>query len=114
MLVVSGWVELLADGLIFANIVMSDGDVRLTRSLVINQDCSWQVQTEGKRLTCSSLPLSGLPQSACSAADVQSIIAFVASCTLCPGNNDEKFTPLIAPRKGNFMNSSGDYKYNIM
>ena len=70
----AGWVELLADGLIFANIIMSDGDVCLTRSLVIHQDCSWQVQTEGKRLTCSSLPLSSLPQSASSVADVQSIL----------------------------------------
>lgn len=100
--------ELVADGLILANITMHDGNVCLTRSLVIHQDCSWQVQTEGKRLTCSSSMLSVLPQVVSSVADVQNIITFIDSCTTCAGNDDEKFTPLIAARKGAFMDASGN------
>ena len=42
-------------------------------------------------------------------SDIKTVLHYVDSCSICMGNGDEKFKPLVSSRKGNFMDTSGTY-----
>jgi hypothetical protein len=52
--------------------------------------------------------LSSLPNPIQHADDLVSLTHCVDSCTLCVGNNDEAFIPLVERRKGDFRDPSGN------
>ena len=52
--------------------------------------------------------LSLLPNPIQHTDDLASIIHCVDSCTLCIGNNDEAFTPLVERHKGDFRDPRGN------
>ena len=109
---VTGWIEVTAEmstGEMFFSKVeeRGDGAPQLTCGLVVHQDFFWHVHVKEQKLTTCSPPLSTMPQVISSVADVGDILEFINSCVTCSGNNDDKYAPLIASRKGNFMNASG-------
>ena len=105
-----GWIEVPAEStgeMFFSKMNKEDGDLQLVCSVVIHQDLVWHVCVKGQKLTTCSPPLSSLPQVISSVADVRDLLKFIHSCDICSGNSDEKYAPLVASRKGNFMNASG-------
>ena len=99
----------MSSGQIFLSKVeeRGDGNPQLARSLVIHHDLSWHLCCMGHKLTTCSPPLSSMAAVISSLAEIREILEYVDSCVTCSGNADEKFIPLIAPRKGVFMNASG-------
>ena len=39
--------------------------------------------------------------------NLKRLIDIIDACSVCTGNNDEKYMPLVIARKGNFMNITG-------
>ena len=85
----------------------TSGDFQISMSLVVNIDMSWEVTVLGSKLPSSCAILSSLPQIIGSMSHIKSILAYVDSCSVCIGNNDEKFHSLVTSRDGDFMDSSG-------
>ena len=112
----TGWIEVPAEvsagEMFFSKMNERDGDPELVCSVVIHQDLVWRVCVKGKKLTTCSPPLSSMPQVISSVADVRDLLEFIHSCAICSGNSDDKYGPLVASRKGNFMNASGMILYN--
>ena len=89
-------------------------DPQISISMIICIDLSWHVRVHGHMLHASCPPLSSLPQTITSVDNVRRVLKYLNSCTVCIGNSDEKYIPLIRPRKGNFMNIAGNFKVNIL
>ena len=71
---------------------------------------SWEVTVQGYKMPCNCDVLSSLPQTIGSMSDVKTILEFVDSCSVCEGNDDEKYHCLVASKRdGNFMDCSGMY-----
>jgi len=83
----------------------SSGDIHTPLAVTVNVDLSWEATILG--LPCS-IVFSSLPQVIKSVPDVEAILEFVDSCTLCVGNADEKFGLLVSSREGRFMDISGE------
>ena len=54
---------------------------------------------------------STLPQTIAFMTDLKQVIDFIDACSVCIGNNDQKYAPLVIARKGNFMDVTGMYMY---
>ena len=76
-------------------------------SVTINGDMSWEATVLGTKLLPSSETFSSLPQVVRVVADIETVLNFVNSCSVCVGNPDEKYEPLVSCSKGKFMDSSG-------
>ena len=85
--------------------------VRITRTLSVNDDFSWNVVAVGKQLSSTSDLLSTMPQSVSCVRDVLLVIEFLDSLVPCPGNEDKKFLLLITSRNGSFLSASGEYTH---
>ena len=88
-------------------------DPQISISMIICIDLSWHVRVLGLTLHASCPPLLSLPQTITSVDNVRCVLKYLNSYTVCIGNSDEKYSPLIRPRKGNFMNIAGNFKINI-
>ena len=53
--------------------------------------------------------LSSLPNPIQRADDLVSIVHCVDSCSVCIGNDDEDFTPLVDHHRGDFRNTTGEF-----
>jgi len=83
------------------------GDIHTPLVVTVNVDLSWEATVLGiKLLPCSSV-FSALPQVIKAVTDIEAVLNFVDSCTLCMGNDDEKFEPLVSSREGRFMDING-------
>ena len=83
-----------------------EGIPRLERSLAIHDNLSWNIYIFDQKFSPSdevSTLLSTLPETITFMTDLQQIINFVDGCSVCIGNNDQKYAPLVIARKGNFM-----------
>ena len=112
-----GWIETTSQtctsGVTFAKVEggRESCPVRITRTLSVNDDFSWNVVAVGKRLSSTSDLLSTMPQSVSCVRDVLLVIEFLDSLVPCPGNEDKKFLPLITSRNGSFPSASGEYTH---
>ncbi len=82
---------------------------------------SWREHSDTQRsfLACScewlqstysnNPELSMKRQVIASVTDVQEIIDFLDSCTVCGGNDDAKYAALVTHRNGTFADVSGTY-----
>lgn len=77
-------------------------------NLKIHSDFTWTLHSLRKPIdTSSCTALQTLPLLLNSVASVGSITDTLESCTICPGNDDEKFTEIARVRKGIFKDPSG-------
>jgi len=82
----------------------SSGDIHIPLVVTVNVDLPWEATVLGtKLLPCSSVFLS-LPQVIGTVTDIEAVLNFVDSCSLCVGNPDEKFGRLVS---GRFMDIDG-------
>ena len=81
--------------------------VSITRSIAVSSDLTWHIAVNGNVLTTTATYFSALPQKIVSLQDLLSTFECVDSLASCVGNDDDKFIPLIAARKGSFQNPSG-------
>ena len=77
--------------------------------MTINTDMSWEASVQGHKLLSRCDMFSSLPQVVRTVSDIKTVLHYVDSCSICMGNGDEKFEPLVSSRKGNFMDTSGTY-----
>lgn len=85
----------------------TSGNFQLSLSVTINADMSWEASVQGHKLLSSCDVFLSLPQVVRTVSDIKTVLHYVDSCSICMGNDDKKFEPLVSSRKGNFMNSSG-------
>ena len=79
----------------------------IARSMVVSSDLTWHIAVNENVLPTTSTYFSALPQKIASLQDLLSTLECVDSLSSCVGNDDDKFIPLIAARKGSFRNPSG-------
>ena len=114
-----GWFDVTAnidDGPLLLSMIAADDNSEIptvSRTLVVQQDFSWAVHVEGKQLNYHAPQLSTMPQLVVSIANIRDVITYLDSCTLCCGNEDDKYTALVEPRKGSFMNAAGIWLHFI-
>ena len=83
------------------------GNFQMPLSVMINGDMSWEATVLGTKLLPSSEMFSSLPQVVRAVTDIETALNFVDCCSICVGNPDEKYEPLVSCRNGKFMDSSG-------
>jgi hypothetical protein len=75
-------------------------------SLHISSELHWNVRIGGVMIEADIL--NALPRTLSSAASLVEVINTLESCHFCVGNDDEKYHPIQAARKGVFMNATGE------
>lgn len=73
------------------------------------EDLAWSLQIGQHRIDSHSKQLGALPQTLLSPTDVKRSIDGLESLHFCTGNEDARYFPLQAARKGVFKDSSGPY-----
>ena len=72
------------------------------------EDLKWSLQLPSQQLSPStSLVLKHLPEAVTSVFVLRSVLMFLDQCTICQGNPDPKFVPIVAHSKGIFKDRSG-------
>ena len=86
------------------------GQQQLKCSFMIEvfEDLKWLLQLPSELSPCTSLVLQHLPEFIVSLLDLRSILTFLDQCTVCQGNPDPKFAPIVAHSKGVFRDRSGE------
>ncbi len=100
----------MVDRLVISKIELHGESATITRSLTILEDFSWSISAFGQKVPC----FAGFPDKITTMTGVCAVISHLDACITCVGNSDEKFKCLIEERKGNFMDSSGMYAFNIV
>ena len=77
-------------------------------SVTVDFDFSWCLRIGEKQLFSSTSSLASLPSSISSVVALTAVLDFIDSCSICTGNQDPKYAPLIAVRKGVFMDVTGN------
>jgi hypothetical protein len=105
-----GWVDASKEATAAVHIYAkfrADQSGALSRSVVVHGDLHWHVCVDDKTVLSSLELFSTLPQTICSAQDMQAVLLCVDSLENCCGNEGEKFQVLIDRKKGVFMNATG-------
>ena len=103
-----GWVDATCPGksISFLKLEPDDaGDFRLTLSLKVNHDRTWEVVVTD--LSLNPDIFSSLPKVVATLRDLKLILSSLDNMVFCCGNNDAKYDVLIVNRKGIFMDQSG-------
>ena len=83
------------------------GNFQVSISVAVNADMSWEANVLGHKLLSGYGVFSSLPKIVRTVSDFKTVLHFTESCSICMGNDNNKFELLVASRKGNFMDSSG-------
>jgi hypothetical protein len=76
-------------------------------SVSVHEDSSWLLHVHGNLIQQHSLSMPQVPSLLDSVSTLESVLLFLSSCSICCGNCDEAYSPLIESRKGKFVDSSG-------
>ena len=77
-------------------------------TLEILSDMKWLIQLPNGSLSQENSPvLENLPKKIATLKDLAFILSFLDDCTLCKGNSDSKFAPIVAQHKGIFKDRTG-------
>lgn len=96
-----------SDDVYISKLGIDEGNVQLALSIVIHNDLSWHARANGCKVPSNNPEFSSKQQVIASVTDVQEIIDFLDSCTVCGGNADTKYAALVAKRNGIFVDFSG-------
>ena len=87
-------------------------------ALEITDELKWFLRIASNCLPSISSIFCHLPSSVESLQDIKSIVTYVDTCSVCKGNGDPKFTPLVTKCKGIFKDRGGKHScypvYSIM
>ena len=109
-IILLGWVDATCPGksISFLKVEPNDaGDFRLTLSLKVNHDRTWEVVVTDLSLNPDTF--TTFPKVVAMLRDLKLILSFLDNMVFCCGNNDAKYDILILKRKGIFMDQSGKY-----
>ena len=90
----------------------SNDGMEVNLFLEIESDLSWHVYAKGKEISLNSHFISLILSASLSIkihtiSDILSIMHTLDECNFCICNDDDRYKPLVEPRKGDFLNSSG-------
>lgn len=78
--------------------------LRVTHSLTVNEDLTWEVFVLGHRINAAKTCLRHIP-SHLGVDSLSRLIQLAEGSNVCPGNPDERFVELISSKKGNKITS---------
>ena len=67
----------------------------------------WSLSIAGKYVPPSSAVFKDIPSAVTSLQELKEIFVYIERCTICKGNADPKFMPLVNKCKGVFKDRSG-------
>ena len=91
----------------------TDGFPQIERGLVIKKDFTWNIHCKESQISSDSDLCSSIPNVISSLSSCKFALELINSFTLCQGNADKKFAPLVEQRKGVFTNADGKLKYPV-
>ena len=78
-------------------------------TLEITDELKWFLHIASTCLPSVSNIFQQLPSFVTSLQDIKSIVTYINTCSVCKGNGDPKFTPLVAKCKGVLKDRSGEF-----
>ena len=88
-------------------------DPQIERGLVIKKDFTWNIHCKEFQIPPDSDLCSSIPYIISSLSSCKFALELIDSFTLCQGNADKKFAPLVEQRKGVFTNADGKLEYSV-
>ena len=76
-------------------------------TMEISQELQWSLLIGDRCVLSSSSVFQSVPSTITSLEDLRSIVTYVDKCSVCKGNADPRFMPLVAKSKGLFKDRSG-------
>jgi len=83
------------------------GGIQTPLSVTVNADLSWEATVLGYKLLPNSDVFSALPPVIRAVPDIEAVLKYINSCSICAGNDDKRFKPLVSYREGKFIDSNG-------
>jgi len=84
-------------------------------TLEVLSDLSWLLQLPSGQISPSTSPvLEQLPQHITSVSNLRTILSFMDGCSICEGNPDPKFAPIVARNKGIFKDRNGKFTSHLI
>ena len=80
-------------------------DERKVFTVEVLSDLQWNAVVPNKHLFPNMF--NGLPSTITTIKDLQLVLSFLSGCTICSGNADPKFAPIVAKSKGIFKDRTG-------
>ena len=85
-----------------------DGPPKVSICLEVKENLEWSVYVWSKKLNNALHPLlRSQPTKIKSVDGVQSLLKVIEGCTICRGNDDDKFDSLVRKHKGAFNDPMG-------
>ena len=81
--------------------------IQVKFAMEVKEDLSWTLQVGKRRIASDNIPLAALPQTLNSVSKVRRLIEGLETLKFCTGNEDEKYFPVQAARKGLFKDPTG-------
>lgn len=104
------WTPVPSDAYVnFSKMVSHDDKVEIESSIAVDRDLKWKVFVRGKEVKDLPKSLEALPPIVSSMSDLHKIMAIFCSSTICIGNPDDKFFPLLSSKKQQFYDITGIY-----
>lgn len=86
----------VADKIAFA-VINDDNCLSIDRSVVVSRSLQWHVEIDGKKITPGAAgALVDMPTYVTTKEQLNSVLQLVKACSLCKGNPEDKYTPVIA------------------
>ena len=80
----------------------------ITHEVCVREDFTWSVSIHGKNLQhIPNAPLSDIP-SILTSPDLHKLICTLDVATICPGNPDDQYAPMVTAHKDVFMSAKGE------
>ena len=85
--------------IIFSKMVAHEGSVGIESSIAVDKDLKWKVFIQGKEIKELPQSLEAVPSIISSISVLHKIMTILYSSTICEGNPDEKYLPLLSSKK---------------
>ena len=85
----------------------------ITHEVCVREDLTWTISIHGNELhQIANTPLSNIPLFL-GPPSLNKLITTLDEASVCPGNPDEQYAPMVAARKGVFLSVNGEEKARL-
>ena len=84
----------------------------ITHEVCVREELKWTILIHGNELhQIANTPLSNIPLIL--GPPLNKLITTLDEASVCPGNPDEQYAPMVAARKGVFLSANGEEKVRL-